>query len=107
MPAQEVWFEVVDPTDAEAIRRELREMEAALGPDVNPATLVILRAGVLASRGLLHDARLALTEELVREPDEPTLHYLLGDLYARQGLSEEATESFAEARFLMRGGTAP
>jgi uncharacterized protein HemY len=48
-----------------------------------------------------------LIEELVREPDEPTLHYLLGDLYARQGLSEEATESFAEARFLMRGGTAP
>ena len=32
---------------------------------------------------------------------------LLGDLYARQGLSEEATESFAEARFLMRGGAAP
>jgi hypothetical protein len=107
MPAQEVWFEVVDPTDAEAIRRELSEMEAALGPDVNPATLVILRAGVLASHGLLHDARLGLIEELVREPDEPTLHYLLGDLYARQGLSEEATESFAEARFLMRGGTAP
>jgi hypothetical protein len=38
---------------------------------------------------------------LVRHPDEPALHFLLGDLYARQGLSEEVAESFEEARILM------
>ena len=60
-----------------------------------------LRAGFLAANGLLHDARLSLMEELARQPEEPTLHFLLGSVYARQGLTDEARESFAEARFLM------
>jgi len=103
-PAQEVWFELVKPADAQTIRRELREMDEALAAaPPPPPTLAELRAGLLASRGLLHDARLALAEEIVRRPDEPTLHFLLGDLYLRQGLSEEATESFTEARVLMSG----
>jgi uncharacterized protein HemY len=64
---------------------------------------VTLRAGFLAHNGLLHDARLGVVEELARQPDEPSLHCLLGDLYARQGLPEEAMESFAEARYLTSG----
>lgn len=103
-PPQEVWFELVNPTDAQTIRRELHDLEEALASAPPPAsTLAELRAGVLASHGLLHDARLVLAEEVVRHPDEPTLHFLLGDLYLRQGLSEEATESFAEAKLLMSG----
>jgi len=103
-PAQEVWFELVNPTDAQTIRRELHELDEALAAaPPPPPTLAELRAGLLASRGLLHDARLALTEEIVRHPDEPTLHFLLGDLYLRQGLPEEATESFTEAKALMSG----
>jgi hypothetical protein len=106
-PPQEVWFELVNPIDAQTIRRELRDLEEALAAaPPPPSTLAALRAGVLAGHGLLHDARLGLAEELVRHPDEPTLHFLLGDLYARQGLPEEAAESFAEARLLM-GGAAP
>jgi hypothetical protein len=104
-PPQEVWFELVTATDAQAIRRELHDLDEALaGAPPPPATLAELRAGVLASHGLLHDARLGLAEEIARHPDEPTLHYLLGDLYLRQGLPEEATESFAEARLLLGGG---
>ena len=104
-PPQEVWFELVDPADAQTIRRELHDLdEAFAGAPPPPSTLAELRAGVLAGHGLLHDARLGLAEEIARHPDEPTLHFLLGDLYLRQGLSEEATESFAEARLLL-GGT--
>jgi hypothetical protein len=104
-PPQEVWFEVVDPIEAQAIRRELQDLDDALATaPPPPATLAALRAGALAGRGLLHDARLGLAEEIARHPDEPTLHFLLGDLYARQGLSEEAAESFAEARLLMNAG---
>lgn len=104
-PPQEVWFELVDPADAQTIRRELNDLdEAFAGAPPPPSTLAELRAGVLAGHGLLHDARLGLAEEIARHPDEPTLHFLLGDLYLRQGLSEEATESFAEARLLL-GGT--
>ena len=103
-PPQEVWFELVKPSDAQTIRRELRDLDEALASaPPPPSTLAELRAGVLASHGLLHDARLGLAEEIVRHPDEPTLHFLLGDLCLRQGLSEEATESFAEARLLMSG----
>jgi hypothetical protein len=103
-PPREVWFELVSPADAQMIRRELHDLEEALASaPPPPSTLAELRAGVLAGHGLLHDARLGLVEEIVRHPDEPTLHFLLGDLYLRQGLSEEATESFAEARLLMSG----
>jgi len=91
----------------QTIRRELQDLEEALAAaPPPPSTLSALRAGVPAGHGLLHDTRLGLAEELVRHPDEPTLHFLLGDLYARQGLSEEAEESFAEARLLM-GGAVP
>ena len=101
-PPQEVWFEVVAPIEAQAIRRDLQDLEDALAAaPPPPPTLAALRAGALAGHGLLHDARLGLAEALVRHPDEPTLHFLLGDLYARQGLSEEAAESFEEARVLM------
>ena len=104
LPPQEVWFELVNPSDAQTIRRELHDLDEALaGAPPPPPTLAALRAGVLASHGLLHDARLGLAEEIVRHPDEPTLHFLLGDLYRRQGLSEEAAESFTEARLLMSG----
>ena len=102
-PPREVWFEVVEPEVARQIQRDLRDLEEALPPAPPPATLATLRAGFLARSGLLHDARLGLALELTRRPDEPTLHFLLGDLYARQGLSREATESFAEVGFLMGG----
>jgi len=102
-PPQEVWFEVVPPEVARQIRHDLRDLEEALAPAPPPATLATLRAGFLAHRGLLHDARLGVAEELARRPEEPTLHFLLGELYARQGLSREAAASFAEVGFLMGG----
>jgi Flp pilus assembly protein TadD len=43
---------------------------------------------------------------MARQPEEPTLHFLLGDLYARLGLGDEARNSFAEARFLLNNGAA-
>jgi hypothetical protein len=100
-PPQEAWFELVDPGDARAVRRDLSDLEDALPAGLPPATRATLRAAFLAGNGLLHDARRGLIEALAREPDEPTLHFLLGEIYARQGLPELATESFAEARFLM------
>ena len=106
LPPQEVWFEIVAPERARQIRADLRELEDALTPQVSSATLATLRAGFLARQGLLHDARLGLIEELGRRPEEPTLHFLLGEVYDRLGLAREARESFAEVAFLM-GGPVP
>ena len=106
-PPQDVWFELVDPDRAHTIRHELRDLEDAFAPPLSPASLVTLRAGFLAANALIHDARLSLMEELARQPDEPTLHFLLGNLYARQGLRSEAMESFAESKFLLSGAANP
>jgi hypothetical protein len=102
---QEVEFELLAADPAARIRHDLRDLEEAVAPPPPPATLAILRAGFLARHGLLHDARLGLAEDLARRPEEPGLHFLLGDVYARQGLSREAMECFAEVQHLI-GGTA-
>lgn len=99
--AQQAWFELLDMTVAEAIRRDVMELEEAAGPTVSPSTLATLRAAFLARNGLLHDARLSVMAALAKDPDEPTLHLLLGRLYSQVGLPEQATESFNEVRFLL------
>ncbi len=104
-PAQQSWFEVLDSARAQGVRRDLMELEKAAGPTVAPNTLATVRAGFLASNGLLHDARLSLIAALTKDPDEPTLHLLLGKLYEKSGLPEQAAEEYGEARFLMRGPT--
>jgi Tfp pilus assembly protein PilF len=59
----------------------------------------------LGADGLVHDARLILVAALTKDPDEPTLHLLLGTLYETTGLRDQAAEAFDEARFLMTGPT--
>jgi len=97
-------FEVLDAARAQAIRQNLKELEEGLGPGVSPNTLAVVRVGMLAEHGLLHDARLAVVAALAKDPDEPTLHTLLGHLYQKVGLAQQATESFDEAQFLLTRG---
>lgn len=104
-PPQEAWFELLDANRAQAIRTSVKELEQAFGNIVPPNTLVALRVGFLASEGLIHDARRALTPALAKEPDEPTFHVLLGNLYARAGLPELAAEAYDEAHFLTTLGS--
>ncbi len=96
----EVRFEVVDRQRAEDVRRDLREVDQALGPDVPASSRAVMQAGVLASRGFLHDARRVVVAALLADADQPSLHALLGDLYARTGLSREADEAYEQARSL-------
>jgi hypothetical protein len=96
-----VVFEVADRQRAEAVRRDLEDLEQALGPDVPASSRAVVQAGVLASRGFLHDARRVVVTALAVDSDQPTLHALLGDLYARTGLPREADEAHEQARLLM------
>jgi hypothetical protein len=43
-----------------------------------------------------------VTAALARDPDEPSLHTLLGDLNARVGLPNLAAQSYEEAQFLLK-----
>ncbi|MBI3825938.1 MAG: hypothetical protein HY294_08080 [Candidatus Rokubacteria bacterium] len=104
-PAYETWFEVVDPGRAAAVRQSLEQLEASLGPGVSPNSLAAVRIGALAADGYLHDARLLALAALARDPDEPALHMLLGNVYLKTGLPRLAAESLDEAQFLLsRGG---
>lgn len=100
----EVRFEVVDRQRADELRRDLREVEQALGPDVPASSRAVLQAGVLASRGFFHDARRLVVAALATDADQPSLHALLGDLYARTGLPREADEAYEQARDLAEPG---
>jgi len=97
----ETWFEVVDPSRASAVRRDLEQLRAALGPGVSASSLATVEAGALAAQGLFHDARQLALEALARDPDEPALHVLLGNLYLRTGLPKLAAQSLDEAQFLL------
>jgi hypothetical protein len=96
----EIRFEVADRQRAEDLRRDLREVDQALGPDVPRSSRAVMQAGVLASRGFLHDARGVVVAALTVDADQPSLHALLGDLYARTGLPREADEAYQQARDL-------
>jgi hypothetical protein len=100
-PPFETWFEVVDPARAAALGEDMRQLETALGSGVPPSSLAEVRSGALAAEGLLHDARLVALAALARDPDEPTLHMLLGRLYLKTGLPQLAAESLDEAQFLL------
>ncbi|HJV57492.1 MAG TPA: hypothetical protein VJ971_16045 [Methylomirabilota bacterium] len=100
-PPQMVWFELVDAERARAVAGDLAGLEQELGASVSPTSRAVLRAGLLAREGLLHDARRVVVAALATDRDEPTLHLLLGDLYTRTGLTDLAAESFDEAQFLM------
>jgi hypothetical protein len=98
---QEAWFEMVDSARAQAVRADLAALEQTLGADTPPTSVAVVRAGFLTREGLMHDARLALTGALARDPDEPTLHLLLGDIEAKTGLNTLAAQSYQEAEFLL------
>lgn len=102
-PPQEVWFELLDPARAATVRTDLKTLEGEVGT-LSPNSAAALRAGLLARAGLLHDARATLTRALVRDPDEATLHLLLGNVYTATGLSELAAQSYDEAHFLLKQG---
>jgi len=101
-PMQEAWFEVVDAARARAVADDLAALDQELGSAAPATSKAVMRAGLLAREGLLHDARRVVVAALDADRDEPTLHLLLGDLYTRTGLTELAAESFDEAQFLLK-----
>ncbi len=91
-------FEIVSDADARRVREALDLLTPATLPGYSRSTIVVLRAGLLIQERLYADARHELIARLAADPDEPTLHVLLGEVYERIGLVEIAAREFAEAR---------
>lgn len=75
-------------------------LEPAALPGYPRNTVILMRAGFLFEQGLYAEARQELLAAIAADPDEPSLHLLLGHVYERTGLRELAAEEFDEADFL-------
>jgi Flp pilus assembly protein TadD len=82
------------------IRRDLADLATATA-DVSANTRAVLEAGLLASNGLMHEATRTVAAAVARDPAEPTLYLLLGNLLESSGLNEEAADAFRQARVLL------
>ena len=59
-----------------------------------------MRAGLLFQQRFYADARRELETGIVASPEEPTLYLLLGHVYDRIGLKQQAANAFDEAEAL-------
>jgi hypothetical protein len=103
-PAQQGQFRILAETEAAAVGTTLASLvpEALLEYPRN--TVVLMRAAYLLERGLFTEARAELQAALAADPNEPSLHVMLGRVYERTGLSELALSEFDEAQVLASGG---
>jgi hypothetical protein len=93
-------FKLLRPSDAQAVKERLTELSNVNG--LPKTTLAVLRANFLISKELFYDARETLSEAIAADSDEPTLHFVLGELYDKIGLKNLANEEYSEAEFLAK-----
>jgi hypothetical protein len=98
--AQTAAFEVVPATDAARVRDSLALLTPSAAQSYPPATLALMRAGLLFQETLYADARRELLTAIAASPQEPTLRLLLGHVYDRTGLTQLAATEFDEAEAL-------
>jgi hypothetical protein len=101
---QETEFEVLSAADAARVRESLDLLTPASLPGYSASSVALMRAGYMLQDGLYADARRELLTALAADPDEPTLHLLLGQVYDTVGLKELAQREFIEARDLTKSG---
>ena len=93
-------FEVVPAADAARVRDSLALLAPSAARSYPPATLALMRAGLLFQETLYADARRELLTAIAASPEEPTLRLMLGHVYDRTGLTQLAATEFDEAEAL-------
>jgi hypothetical protein len=99
-PVQQGLFTILPPAESASVRESLAALEPAALPGYPKNTVSLMRAGLLFEQELYAEARQELLGAIAADPDEPSLHLLLGHVYERTGLRELAAEEFDEADFL-------
>jgi len=97
---QRASFDVAQPADAARVKDALASLTPPAAKGYPPATLSLMRAGLLFQETLYADARRELVTAIAADPEEPTLHLLLGHVYDRTGLKGLAANEFDEAEAL-------
>jgi tetratricopeptide (TPR) repeat protein len=96
--AEKAVFSFLGAEESRAIKTRLTEIDASDG--VSKTTLAILKGSFLISKDLYYDARETLLEAAKSDPQEPTLYFLLGEVYEKTGLKNLAQEAYSEAELL-------
>ncbi len=99
-PMQQAEFQILPAAEARRVRESLDMLVPASLPGYPSSSVSLMRAGYVLRDGLYADARRELLTALAADPDEPTLHLLLGQVYDTIGLGELAQREFTEARDL-------
>lgn len=99
-PVQRGQFTMLSAAEIATIRENLAALEPPALPGYPKNTVILMRAGFLFDQGLYTEARKELQGAIAADPDEPSLHLMLGHVYERTGLKELAAEEFDEAEFL-------
>ena len=99
-PMQQVEFQILAADDAKRVRESLDILTPDSLSGYPPSSVALMRAGYVIRDGLYAEARRELMTALAKDPDEPTLHMLLGQVYEQVGLGELAQREFIEARDL-------
>lgn len=98
--ASKTTFKILKLVDVQAITGRLSELSSMSG--ASKTTLAVLKANFLMSKELFHDAREILNEAIAADSDEPTLRFVLAELYDKIGLKTLANEEYSEAEFLAK-----
>ena len=98
VPPEKAAFSIASAEDARTTQEQLAGLSA--NANLSKTTLAILKGSFLISREFYYDAREILLEAAKSDPDEPTLHFLLGEVYDRTGLKSLAQEEYSEAQLL-------
>jgi hypothetical protein len=97
---QRASFTVAPAADAARVRDALAVLTPAGAGGYPPATLALMRAGLLFQETLYADARRELVTAIAASPEEATLRLLLGHVYDRTGLKQLAASEFDTAEAL-------
>jgi hypothetical protein len=97
---QKAAFEVAPAADITRVTEGLGVLTPASAGSYPPATLALMRAGLLFQETFYADARHELVQAIAASPEEATLHLLLGHVYDRTGLKQLAANEFDEAEAL-------
>jgi hypothetical protein len=89
------FFEVIANDDVAALDTELSAVDSK---KPGPVTYHLMRASLFFDRGLVEDAIRETETAVAADPDNGTLHAILGRLYAETGRTHDAVEALQKSQ---------
>ena len=89
------FFELIAPADAKTLETDLSQLDANRP---GPVTYHLTRASLFFDHGLVDDAITATESAVASDPENDSLHTILGRLYAEAGRNREAIDEMNKAQ---------